>query len=98
MFTDAAKLWALVRDYAKQETLEPLHGLGRWLAFGLLGSLAIGLGVAFIVLGALRGIQDQWTSVFDGNWSFAPYVITLVIAVIAIVLAVTRIKSKGQKT
>ena len=28
-------LWQLVRDYAKQETIDPLKSIGRFLGFGL---------------------------------------------------------------
>ena len=35
----------LVIDYAKQETLGPLKSLGRFLVFGLIGSIAITAGV-----------------------------------------------------
>ena len=35
----------LTLSYLKQETLEPLKGLGRFIAFGLAGSFAIAVGV-----------------------------------------------------
>ena len=33
--TLASELWDLVRAYAKQETIEPLKGIGRFIGFGL---------------------------------------------------------------
>ena len=76
--TAVAELWELVVAYFKQETTEPLKLLGRVIAFGIAGSLAIGVGVVFIAIGGLRLLQDE-TDAFHGNWSFAPYVIMIVL-------------------
>ena len=45
--------------YPKQETIDDLKGLGRWVAFGILGALLLGVGVMFLAIGALRGHIDQ---------------------------------------
>lgn len=66
----------LVVAYFKQETTEPLKSLGRVLAFGIAGSLLLGIGVMFLAIGALRLIQQE-TSAFDGNWSFVPYLFVI---------------------
>lgn len=83
--TLVTELWDLVRAYAKQETLEPLKGIGRWVGFGLAGSLFLGLGLLLLALGGLRALQTETGDVFDGNWSWAPYLIVL--AACGIVLA-----------
>jgi hypothetical protein len=70
----------LVVGYAKQETVDPLRQLGRFLAFGLAGALLLSLGGVFLVVGILRVLQTQTGSAFDGNWSFVPYLITLAVA------------------
>src|SRR5271170_7138347 len=44
----------LVFDYAKQETLGPLQSLGRFLLFGVVGSLVITAGVVLLLLALLR--------------------------------------------
>src|SRR4051794_41594206 len=54
-----AELWALVVAYLKQETTEPLKSLGRVIAFGLAGSLAIGAGVVFIAIGGVRPLPGE---------------------------------------
>ena len=36
---DVAEIWGLVRDYAKQETVDPLRSIGRFLAYGLPGAI-----------------------------------------------------------
>jgi formate-dependent nitrite reductase membrane component NrfD len=84
----AAELWDLVRAYAKQETVEPMKGLGRYAAFGIGGSLLLSIGLVLLLLGGLRALQTQTGNTFDGSWSWAPYLISLagtglVIAVVA---------------
>ncbi len=56
----------LVKDYARQETLGPLKGAGRWIAFGIVGAVLIGLGTAFLALGLLRMVQTEWPGTFQG--------------------------------
>ena len=85
--TLAAELWDMVRAYAKQETVQPVKGLGRYVAFGAAGSALLGLGLVLLSLGLLRLLQSEATDTFDGNWSWAPYLITLVAACVPIALA-----------
>ena len=78
MPTLAGELYDLVRAYAKQETLEPIKGLGRFAAFGVAGSVLIGIGVVLLAVGVLRVLQTETSGTFDGRWSWAPYLLTLV--------------------
>ena len=71
------ELRELVVAYAKQETVEPLMGLGRYAAFGIAGAFLMGLGVVFIAIGALRALQTETGTTFTGNWSWVPYVIVV---------------------
>ncbi|MEL6893357.1 MAG: hypothetical protein AAFP84_17325, partial [Actinomycetota bacterium] len=48
-----------VKSYAKQETIGPLKGAGRWLAFGAAGAFALGLGLMIVLLGVLRAAQVE---------------------------------------
>lgn len=80
--TLAVELKDLVVAYAKQETVEPIKGLGRFIAFGVAGSLLLATGLLLLVLALLRVLQAELADVFDGNWSFAPYLITLVICTV----------------
>jgi hypothetical protein len=77
------ELKELVVAYAKQETVDPLKGLGRYVAFGIAGALLIGTGVVFLAIGALRALQgDHGHRHFTGNWSWAPYAIVVVGALV----------------
>ena len=88
--TQVAELWDLVRAYAKQETVVPLKGLGRYVAFGLAGSVLLGLGVILLALAGLRALQTETGTTFDGNWSFVPYLAVLVACGAIVVRAVSR--------
>ncbi len=71
-------LYKLVVDYFKQETAQPFKDLFGWALFGLLGSLLIAIGFSFIVVGVIRLLQNETGSVFQGNFSWAPYLISIV--------------------
>jgi hypothetical protein len=83
----------LVRDYAQQETLEPLQGLGRFVAFGVTGSVLLALGVGMLLLGLLRVLQTETGSTFTGHLSWVPYIITAVVAMLVLGLAAWRVSA-----
>jgi uncharacterized membrane protein YidH (DUF202 family) len=85
------ELWALTKTYAKQETVDPLKGVGRYLAFGAIGAVLIGMGVVLLMLAGLRALQTETGTALTGNWSWLPYVIVLVVAAALVLLAVSRI-------
>jgi hypothetical protein len=71
----------MVVGYAKQETVDPLKGLARWVGFGLVGALALGVGVIFCAIGLLRFLQTSRWELVDGrgNSAWAPYAIVVVV-------------------
>jgi hypothetical protein len=81
----------LVKAYALQETVGPLKGAGTWLAMGAIGALLLGVGLSIVVLGLLRLLQFEWTTVATGSWSWVSYLVALVVAVGFAALALTRI-------
>jgi hypothetical protein len=87
----SSELWELVKDYAKQETIDPLKGVGRYLTFGVPGAVLIGFGVVLLMLAGLRALQTQTGSTFHGSLSWLPYIIVLVVAAGLAALAATRI-------
>src|SRR5690606_36138696 len=85
-----SELKDLLVDYAKQETIVPLKGLKRYIGLGIPGAILVSLGVVFLALSGLRAMQTE-TTVFDGRWSWAPYLIVLVGLAAVIALAVAAI-------
>ena len=94
--TLASELWDLVRAYAKQETIGPLKGIGRFIGFGLAGSLLLGLGLVLLALGGLRALQTETGDTFDGNWSWAPYLIVVVGCAAILGLLASRMGKKNK--
>jgi lysylphosphatidylglycerol synthetase-like protein (DUF2156 family) len=92
----ATDLWQLVVAYVKQETLEPIKGVGRYVAFGLAGSLVLATGLVLLFLGALRLLQDETGTTFTGNLSWLPYLITL-LACGLVAGAAMKARSRGQR-
>ena len=66
----ATEVWNLTRDYAKQETLDPLKGVARYVGFGLGGALVGGLGVVLLMLSGLRALQTETGTTFEGSWDW----------------------------
>ena len=73
--------WELLVAYTKQETVEPLKGIGKRIGLGMLGALVAGIGVIELVLALLRGLQGVES--FTGSLTWIPYVITLLVVVLA---------------
>jgi len=79
---DVRELKDLVIAYAKQETVDPLKGLVRYVGYGLGGALLIGTGVCFLAIGMLRALQGNRGWLFHGNWSWMPYAIDVVLLIV----------------
>jgi Putative Actinobacterial Holin-X, holin superfamily III len=80
--TQVGELWRLVLAYFRQETVEPVRNLGRFVAFGVAGSLVLGLGVGLLILAVLRFFQTETGSTFTGHLSWIPYLIMLIVSVV----------------
>jgi hypothetical protein len=81
----------LTIDYLKQETLTPLKGLGRFLAWGLAGSLAIAIGLVLLLVGVLRLLQDETGTSLTGDWSWVPYFVVSVLGLAILGVAAWRV-------
>ena len=68
----------LVVRYVREQTLIPLQKLGRYVGFGVLGSLMLGFGVLFLAMSGLRALQDETGDTFSGDWSWVPYLIMFI--------------------
>jgi hypothetical protein len=81
----------LVVAYAKQQTLDPLKQLGRFVALGLAGGIFVGIGVVLLAIGTLRGFQSETQASLQGHLSWLPYVIAFGFCVIVAVFMIRRI-------
>ena len=92
------EVFDLVKAYAIQETATPLHGLGRYLKFGVPGAIVLGLGFFFRALSGLRGLQEIET--FNGGidgigwFVWVPYAIVFAVSALVLVFLASRI-TKG---
>ena len=92
-----AELKQLTVDYAKQETLDPLKGLARYIGAGIAGSLLLGIGFLLWALAMLRALQHETGSTFTGHLSWAPYFITLLACAVVALLAISAIGKEKRK-
>lgn len=89
-------LWQLIRDYAKQETVDPLKSIGRFLKLGIPGAVLLTLGLLFGVLAILRVLQAEAGIAPDGNFTWVPYFAALLFAGVGAGLAVVAIRRPGR--
>jgi hypothetical protein len=88
--SDGDDAFKLAIEYVKQETIEPLQGAGRYVVYGVAGSLAISIGVVLLLVAVLRILQTE-TGAFHGNLSWIPYLIVAVLGLAVIGLAAWRV-------
>jgi hypothetical protein len=81
----------LTVDYLKQETVQPLKGLGRFLYMGIAGSFFLAGGILLILVGILRLLQTETGTALTGDWSWVPYLSVMVLGIAVIGVAAWRI-------
>ncbi len=91
------EIGTMVVEYVKQETLEPLKGLARFVAVGLAGMVVTGLGIVLLLLGGVRLLQDEAGSAFDGHLKFLPYVFALIVCAVVAVGALRAASGPNRK-
>ena len=84
-------------EYVKQETLEPIKGLARFVAVGLAAMVVTGTGIVLLLLGGLRLLQDEAGSAFDGHLKFLPYVFALIVCAVVAAGALRAASGPGRK-
>jgi purine-cytosine permease-like protein len=96
--TLVTELWDLVVAYAKQETVDPLRALGRFIGFGIPGALLMVVGLILVSVAGLRALEFETNEHLSGNWSWTPYGIVTAFCLIVAGLAVWRIfkRPKGH--
>lgn len=91
-----ADVWQLIRDYAKQETIDPLKSIGRFLGWGLPGAVFLGLGLLFATLAILRGLQTETEAHLTGSLNVIPYVVAFVVTALVAALAAKSITKPNR--
>jgi hypothetical protein len=86
----------LIVTYAKQQTIDPLKQLGRWVAFGVAGAVLVGLGFLLVGLGLLRALQGDPAVArhLAGNWSWVPYLVAVIFLGAMIGIMVSRMSHR----
>ena len=92
------ELWQLVLSYGRQETVEPMKGLGRYIGFGLAAVFLGSAGILMLTLAAMRALETHTGSHLSGNWNWVPYVAGLAVLGILIAIAILRIGPSREKT
>ncbi len=90
------ELLGMVVTYAKQETVDPLRGLVRFVAWGAAGALLLAVGGVLGALTILRLLQGEAGVHLGGDLSWVPYSVAAVAAATGAFVAATRI-SKGVR-
>ena len=91
-----ADLWQLVKDYAKQETVDPLKSIGKFLGFGLGGALLAGLGVLFGGRATLRARRAAPGAHPTGSLSWVPYLVAFVVTAVIVAVSVRAITKPNR--
>ena len=86
-----------VKAYAIQETVGPLKGAARWLLFGTVASVCLGVGVLLLGIGVLRLSQDLGGTVLDGSWSFVHYLVSGAVLAVLVGVAMSRISRNSLR-
>ena len=89
--TLVTELADLIVRYAKQETVEPIRDLRRYLGFGLAGSLLFCIGIPLLLLGELRALQLETWPHLRGNLTWVPYSIVFLTGAAIIAVLASRI-------
>jgi Putative Actinobacterial Holin-X, holin superfamily III len=92
-----AEIKDLTVAYAKQETVEPLRFVGRYLGLGVAGSILIGLGVILLTVAGIRALQAETGTALTGNWSWVPYLAAIVFLAVIILFVVRAISRKPKR-
>ena len=86
------ELWVLCRDYAKQETIDPLKSLLQFVKWGFGGALLLAFGLLFGAVAVLRILQNETGDHLTGSLTWVPYLGALAFTLVAIGLSVAAIR------
>ena len=86
----------MVIAYVKQETVDPLKSLLRFVAFGVAGALLLAFGAVLLTLTAIRAVQAETGRHLTGSLTWVPYVAGILVATAGAGWAASKI-GKGKK-
>ena len=72
-------LFDLLKTYARQETVDPIKSLGRFMGYGTAAALVLGIAGTLLTVGVLRLVQVETRDFLDGNWCWVPYMAALIV-------------------
>ncbi|MGH9303567.1 MAG: hypothetical protein ACRDZ5_04035 [Acidimicrobiales bacterium] len=81
---EVSDLVGLLKSYVLQETVGPLKKLAITLAIGSGSAVLCGIGSVLLLVALLRALQGETGSLFAGEWSWAPYGLVVIAAVLAL--------------
>ncbi len=90
------ELTGLVVAYVKQETVEPVKALGRFVAFGVAGALLLAVGGGALMLGVVRLVQTETGPHLHGDLTWTPYLAGVLVAGIGAGWAISRVGRGGR--
>jgi hypothetical protein len=82
--SEVTELIDLLKRYVLQETVGPLKTMVRTLGFGAAAAVTFGIGGIFLLIGVLRVLETETGSMFTGDWSWAPYGLTVLAGVLVL--------------
>lgn len=95
--SELSELVDLLRRYVVQETVEPLKRVARLLAVGSAAAILLGTGLVLLLIALLRVLETETGSLFAGEWSWAPYFITVLAGTVVLALAAAALLKSGSK-
>jgi hypothetical protein len=94
----ALELKDLTVAYAKQETVEPIKLLGRYVALGVAGALLIGVGTVLLTFAGVRALQAETGTALTGNWTWVPYLAAVVFLAVVMLIFARMISGSSRRT
>jgi hypothetical protein len=91
------ELYSLIIAYFKQETVVPIKSLGRYLAYGIAGAMAMALGGGLLSLAAVRLVQAETGHHLRGSLTWTTYVGGFIVAGVGAGWAASRIGKVGTR-
>lgn len=93
-----SELVGMVVAYFRQETVDPLRSLGRYVALGFAGAILMSLGAGMLALTIVRLVQTETGRHLHGDLTWVPYAGGFIVAAAGSGWAVSRIlKATAQR-